>query len=92
LALQARLEEIGSDLRRAALAVFDLDRFKAVNDSLGAMAPMWRSPLLSSVWSSVSSANDAQAVWSFSASAATCLPLLLSHRRSRELSAATCLP
>ncbi|HEX3484818.1 MAG TPA: GGDEF and EAL domain-containing protein [Micropepsaceae bacterium] len=34
-ALQARLEDIGSDVARASLAVFDLDRFKAVNDSLG---------------------------------------------------------
>ena len=34
-ALQARLEEIGEDLARSTLAVFDLDRFKAVNDSLG---------------------------------------------------------
>jgi diguanylate cyclase (GGDEF)-like protein len=35
LALQARLDTIGPDLERSALAVFDLDRFKAVNDSLG---------------------------------------------------------
>jgi diguanylate cyclase (GGDEF)-like protein len=34
-ALQARLEEVGGDLARLTLAVFDLDRFKAVNDSLG---------------------------------------------------------
>ena len=34
-ALQARLQEIGADLPRSTLAVFDLDRFKAVNDSLG---------------------------------------------------------
>ena len=34
-ALQARLGEIGAELGRSALAVFDLDRFKAVNDSLG---------------------------------------------------------
>ena len=34
-ALQARLDEVGPDLPRAALAVFDLDRFKSVNDSLG---------------------------------------------------------
>jgi diguanylate cyclase (GGDEF)-like protein len=33
--LQAHLEEIGDDLARSTLAVFDLDRFKAVNDSLG---------------------------------------------------------
>jgi diguanylate cyclase (GGDEF)-like protein len=34
-ALQMRLEEIGDELPRSTLAVFDLDRFKAVNDSLG---------------------------------------------------------
>jgi diguanylate cyclase (GGDEF)-like protein/PAS domain S-box-containing protein len=34
-ALQTRLDELGVDLPRTALAVFDLDRFKAVNDSLG---------------------------------------------------------
>ena len=34
-ALQARLEQIGTQLDRSALAVFDLDRFKAVNESLG---------------------------------------------------------
>jgi len=34
-ALQARLEDIGDALPRSALAVFDLDRFKGVNDSLG---------------------------------------------------------
>jgi diguanylate cyclase (GGDEF)-like protein len=34
-ALQVRLEDIGPALQRSALAVFDLDRFKAVNDSLG---------------------------------------------------------
>jgi diguanylate cyclase (GGDEF)-like protein len=34
-ALQARLDAIDPDLPRAALAVFDLDRFKAVNESLG---------------------------------------------------------
>ncbi len=34
-ALQAGLDAIGADLPRAVLAVFDLDRFKAVNDSLG---------------------------------------------------------
>lgn len=35
LALQARLDTIGSDLERFALGVFDLDRFKTVNESLG---------------------------------------------------------
>lgn len=34
-ALQSRLDAIGADLSRAALSVFDLDRFKAVNESLG---------------------------------------------------------
>jgi diguanylate cyclase (GGDEF)-like protein/PAS domain S-box-containing protein len=34
-ALQARLEDIAGELPRLALAVFDLDRFKTVNDSLG---------------------------------------------------------
>jgi diguanylate cyclase (GGDEF)-like protein len=34
-ALQARLEQIGAQLDRSALVVFDLDRFKAVNESLG---------------------------------------------------------
>jgi diguanylate cyclase (GGDEF)-like protein len=34
-ALQVRLEDIGPALPRSALAIFDLDRFKAVNDSLG---------------------------------------------------------
>jgi diguanylate cyclase (GGDEF)-like protein len=34
-ALQARLEAIGKELKTAALAVFDLDRFKKVNESLG---------------------------------------------------------
>jgi diguanylate cyclase (GGDEF)-like protein len=34
-ALQIRLENIGPALQRSALAIFDLDRFKAVNDSLG---------------------------------------------------------
>jgi diguanylate cyclase (GGDEF)-like protein len=34
-ALQARLEDLVGELARLALAVFDLDRFKAVNDSLG---------------------------------------------------------
>jgi diguanylate cyclase (GGDEF)-like protein/PAS domain S-box-containing protein len=34
-ALQARLDELVDELPHLALAVFDLDRFKAVNDSLG---------------------------------------------------------
>ena len=34
-ALQSRLEDVAGELARLALAVFDLDRFKAVNDSLG---------------------------------------------------------
>ena len=34
-ALQTRLEGLAGELPRLALAVFDLDRFKAVNDSLG---------------------------------------------------------
>jgi diguanylate cyclase (GGDEF)-like protein/PAS domain S-box-containing protein len=34
-ALQVRLEDIGPALQRSTLAIFDLDRFKAVNDSLG---------------------------------------------------------
>jgi diguanylate cyclase (GGDEF)-like protein/PAS domain S-box-containing protein len=34
-ALLQRLDEVGKESRRAMLAVFDLDRFKAVNDSLG---------------------------------------------------------
>jgi diguanylate cyclase (GGDEF)-like protein/PAS domain S-box-containing protein len=35
LALQTRLDALGFDLSRYALAVLDLDRFKTVNDSLG---------------------------------------------------------
>ncbi|MEA2825524.1 MAG: hypothetical protein QOF03_2006 [Alphaproteobacteria bacterium] len=35
VALQLRLEDLSGQLPRLALAVFDLDRFKAVNDSLG---------------------------------------------------------
>jgi diguanylate cyclase (GGDEF)-like protein len=35
VALQMRLEDIGEQLEDAVLAVFDLDHFKAVNDSLG---------------------------------------------------------
>jgi len=35
VALQVRLEGLAGELPRLTLAVFDLDRFKAVNDSLG---------------------------------------------------------
>ena len=35
LALQVRLQDMGTVPEQCALAVFDLDRFKAINDSLG---------------------------------------------------------
>jgi diguanylate cyclase (GGDEF)-like protein/PAS domain S-box-containing protein len=35
VALQVRLDDLSGELPRLTLAVFDLDRFKAVNDSLG---------------------------------------------------------